>query len=134
MENENNSQKLNQHESEMRSYIDIHSVDFDSVLYSSVIEVMGRRCMIIISSQSFDDVTFDVNEAIQTILDQTHANFGIKQNFTDIDGEDYGHITVWSQPNIKINSSQGQHQIKKLLVLEYIEPGHEVENVFKILI
>ena len=128
------NEKLERHKSEMKDYIDVHSCDFTTVLSSSITDIFDSKCMLIIAAKNFIDVTFDDNEVIQIVLEKAHQFFSQKQNFTDRDGEDFGHITVWETPNISIQSNQSTHPILKLVILEYLEEGHEVNNIIKILI
>ena len=86
------------------------------------------------TAKNFADITFDNTEVIQLVLEQAYHFFSQKQNFTDRDGEDFGHITVWENPDIKIQSNISTHPILKLVILEYLEEGHEVNNIIKILI
>ena len=132
-DNERN-EKLNRHKIEMNDYIDVHSGDFNSVLSSTITEIFDSKCMLIIAGQNFTEITFDDTEVIQSVLEKAYQNFSQKQNFTDRDGEDFGHVTVWLTPNINIQSSHGLHPIRKLVILEYLEDGHEVNNIIKILI
>ena len=127
-------EKLDRHETEMNDYIDVHSGDFNTVLSSTITEIFDSKCMLIIAGQNFVDITFDPTNVIQIVLEQAHQNFSQKQNFTDRDGEDFGHVTVWLTPNITIQSNVGTHPIRKLVILEYLEEGHEVNNIIKILI
>ena len=122
------------HMAEMKDYLNQHSENFNEIIHSSVSEILGRVCQVIIASRSTIDVTFDVNHVIETVLDRTHHNFGQKQNFTDFDGIDFGHVTIWNMPNIIIKSDSQSHQVVKILFLETLESGHEIENILKILI